>query len=278
MVAGWWAVVDTDTRCTTSERASSGCIKSGNIGELNGEAVWHSVAPLAEPAQVEVVHSVSHCTVSLAISAMDYVVGKRYLHGKSREGLGLKWVGRLPPGSESGPTWLGIDYDDKTHGKHSGTYKGVRVFTTAQDGSGAFIKESPGCLIRGISFVEALEERYGAIVASTDHNLPTTSKRIDKLALGSSGIIVEAPGLDAVKTKIGKLEKLREVGLEGEGVCRLGGTEQQREVMTQRLRGMSSTVQTDSPQPYTLSTSLVICSKRGKTSLRLLIIYKAFKY
>ena len=182
-------------------------------------------------------------------------MGRRYLHAKSHLPVTLRYVGPLPPlsslketvdlagsvglaGPSAAPIWLGIEYDDPAHGKHSGTFQDQQVFAVRQEGSGAFVKLSAGArpLIDGPTFVEVFEERYGhidpAVLPDGDY-LATESI----IKLGSSGIDVEAPGLEEVQRRIGKLEKLREVGLESRWIPRLGATPELKETMRQRLRG-----------------------------------------
>ncbi|ORX37230.1 hypothetical protein BD324DRAFT_434316 [Kockovaella imperatae] len=181
----------------------------------------------------------------------DYAIGHRYLHSKTRYPLTLRYIGPLPPPvgpaevhfstGSSGSTdtlWLGVEYDDPAHGKgHSGTYKGIQVFKCRSDGSGAFIKLSSGVLIRGQTLVQAFEERYGGI-AIDSHEAESYETPERSIKLGTSGITVEAPGMQHVKRKFGQLEKLKEVGLEGEWTDTLGGTEQQRRTMKERLKGV----------------------------------------
>ena len=169
-----------------------------------------------------------------------YNIGHRYLNGKTRHSLTLRYIGPLPP--SSGPTalatssqiWYGVEYDDPSNGKgHS-----VGVFSTRRNGAGAFLKAGKeGVLIKGKTFVEAVEERYGSIIPHAECSTPVTPK--DKLILGSSnaGILVEAPNIGAVQTRLGRLERLRHIGLEGEWVNELGGDDETRKVLRERLRG-----------------------------------------
>jgi hypothetical protein len=137
-----------------------------------------------------------------------YTIGRRYLHGKTRQPLTLRYIGGLP-GSDA--TWLGVEYDDPALGKHSGVYQGGQVFN-CREGGGSFIKSVKGALAPGKTFAEAIEGRYGV------------GEEVSKVILGSSkdGIIVEAPGMDGVQRRLGRLERLREVGLDGEWVCGMG--------------------------------------------------------
>jgi hypothetical protein len=189
----------------------------------------------------------------MAGQTSNHVVGGRYLHGKTGRPVTVRYIGPLPPSTatpssqpehDTGVTiWLGIEYDDPAHGKHSGTYKDVQVFECRSEGAGAFLKASEGVLIPGISFVEALEERYGAILPDdTPSRTKSSDDEVigDRVQLGTSGIVVDAPGMQAVRARVGRLEKLREIGLENEWVSHLGEDEQKRVVMADRLKGTQS--------------------------------------
>jgi hypothetical protein len=176
----------------------------------------------------------------------ELLVGRRYLNAKTRQPLTLLYIGPLPPiSSDSDPSssssanlWLGVEYDDPTHGKgHSGTYEGIQVFQTRQEGAGAFIRLRTGNeLVEGATFVQAFRERYG--LDSEDDSGAAGAG--GPLILGSSGsaIVVETPGMEGVQRRLRQLERLKQIGLEDECVCGVGGTEEQRSEMRDRLSGM----------------------------------------
>lgn len=161
-------------------------------------------------------------------------IGGRYLHARSLKPVTLRYRGYLPSdeGHKGEQEWLGIEYDDSKLGKHSGTYGGKKVFHTEQEGSGAFIKSTRGALEHGRTFVEALEERYGAVDPTSSAGVGTSGQ----VKLGTSGILVEAPNIDTVERRIGQLEKLREIGLDGYWVRSLGGDPLIREKLRARLK------------------------------------------
>lgn len=187
-------------------------------------------------------------------------LGGRYLHYKTSHLLTLRYIGPLPPAQTNDPTdassssvtiWLGVEYDDVQFGKgHSGVYKGIEVFECRQPLSGAFIKYSPGVLIRGPTFVQAIEERYGSIQLHQDGDItPQSHKRSgtagderDTVQLGNSGIVVEAPGMKGVQKRIGRLRRLREIGLDNDHVGSLSSEGEEDKVMTlrERLKGEQS--------------------------------------
>jgi len=129
-----------------------------------------------------------------------------------------------------------VEYDDPTYGKgHSGTYDGMQVFQTRQEGAGAFIKLRTGNeLVEGTTFVEAIKERYGY---GLDSNQCRDGMESVVLGSSSSAIVVEAPGMDGVTKRLRSLEKLRQIGLENEFICGVGGTEAERLDLGKRLNG-----------------------------------------
>ncbi|BEI81916.1 hypothetical protein CcaverHIS002_0210760 [Cutaneotrichosporon cavernicola] len=160
----------------------------------------------------------------------EYTVGRRYLHARTCTPLTLRYVGPLP-GLDG--MWLGVEYDDPTRGKHSGEYKGEQIFQAAPN-AGAFIKfASARPLVEGAELVAALQERYGLLEGEDGGR-----EGADAVPLGDSGIVVEAPGMRDVARRIGRLERLREVGLESEWVTCLGGSEREHKLLRDRLKGV----------------------------------------
>ncbi|KRZ25420.1 Tubulin-specific chaperone E [Trichinella pseudospiralis] len=82
----------------------------------------------------------------------EMVIGCRVRHRDAR-GV-VKFCGRI--GLLDGE-WLGIDWDERSRGKHDGTYQNVRYFETSAPQSGSFMR--PDTVEYGCSFVEAGKER-----------------------------------------------------------------------------------------------------------------------
>ncbi|ODO05137.1 hypothetical protein L198_01825 [Cryptococcus wingfieldii CBS 7118] len=180
-------------------------------------------------------------------STPPYTLHRRYLHAKSRRPLTLRYIGPLPPSSDpsssftSEQVWLGIEYDDPTLGKHSGTFQGIRLFDTREEGSGAFLKYQTGKeIVEGKSLVESLEERYGLLdPASQTNSQESEGKDEEEIILGSSNgnIVVEAKYHKA-RQRLNNFEKLRNIGFGTESISRRGGNEEVKAKMKDRLKGV----------------------------------------
>jgi hypothetical protein len=153
----------------------------------------------------------------MSVPLQEHHVGGRYLHAKSLAPLTLRYIGPLPGTAvlhpaESSASASAASYDDPSRGKHSGTYGDAKLFSTRQEAAGAFVRYKPGVLVRGKTFVQAVEERYGMIHPEVQPPQRSSSSpdptRGDRVTLGSSGgvIVVQAPGLDAVQRKVGRLD------------------------------------------------------------------------
>jgi hypothetical protein len=122
---------------------------------------------------------------------------------------------------------------------HSGVYKDTQVFQTLQPGAGAFIKYAGKAtpLTRGASLVAALEERYGPLGDETPPPQQSQSDTAVVLGSSNSAIVVEAPGMSGVRQRMGRLERLKEIGFDREWIAKLGGTEPKRLLFKERLKG-----------------------------------------
>ena len=180
-------------------------------------------------------HSQAYHRGMACSSSANLEVGKRYINTKNRQSLTLLYIGPLPPNhadGTSGPSassvWLGVEYDDPSYGKgHSGTYDNIQIFPTRQEGAGAFIKVKTGNELKeGKTFVQAINERYAL------------DGGMESVILGSSNaVVVEAPGMDGVSKRLRTLERLRQIGLEDELICGVGGSEEERATLGARLQG-----------------------------------------
>ncbi|KAG7448214.1 uncharacterized protein BT62DRAFT_1059403 [Guyanagaster necrorhizus] len=110
-------------------------------------------------------------------------------------------------------TWLGVEWDNPERGKHDGVKDGTRFFSCRISNSGSFIRPSSN-VSYGRSFLEALQSKY--------IELPHGSESMEKVILGSSrgAIEIEAVNLDKIRQKFSNLDRLREISLDNELVCK----------------------------------------------------------
>ncbi|KAK4053306.1 hypothetical protein OIO90_003918 [Microbotryomycetes sp. JL221] len=139
----------------------------------------------------------------------------------------VRYIGAVPPTKGD---WLGVEWDLKqgtSKGKHSGTYDktGIEYFQCKVSGTGSFLR--PQALepnFAGQSFWSAVENRY----ANADSALTTSG--LDK----DASFKLEVTDLTSIGQRFSKLESLREIGLEWQGVNG-AGTESDRRFVRQRL-------------------------------------------
>lgn len=147
----------------------------------------------------------------------------------------------IPPIGSTTTYLYGIEYDDAARGKHEGVYEGKQLFEPRQKGkgAGAFLL-SPKDLRRGSTFAEALSERYGVDIPGSPRVVkPAEGEKAvvgeKGITLGSTGIVVQAPGIEEVQKRLGKLGRLQSIGLEGYNVCKLGGNDETKAFLRENL-------------------------------------------
>ena len=101
-------------------------------------------------------------------------------------------------------SWLGVEWDDPTHGKHSGEHQGIKYFQCSPT-AGSFIRPArPVDPPRG--FLDALRQKY-----VLDESV--TAKTPDLIEIG--GKVVEEVGLDKIRAQLAVLRELKIVLLDG---------------------------------------------------------------
>ncbi|KNE68728.1 hypothetical protein AMAG_13369 [Allomyces macrogynus ATCC 38327] len=122
-------------------------------------------------------------------------------------------------------SWLGVDWDDQ-RGKHDGTVKDRRYFTAAHEASGSFIRYVPTRVQLGITFLDAVRDRYttrepveGAEEAN--EGTSTSGPDVSIVKWENSNIDVEMVGFAKVAQKQ-TLENLQEANLTDRLVGNLG--------------------------------------------------------
>ncbi|CAI4038472.1 hypothetical protein SMKI_05G0830 [Saccharomyces mikatae IFO 1815] len=109
---------------------------------------------------------------------MNYKVGDRLKIGGYF--CTIKFIGYIKPWPSIKA--YGVEWDNHSRGKHSGTIDGIRYFDVHYPNSGSFLKESriKDPSIRRIKFYEALSEKYGSS-SSNINNLSIGNKKIETL-------------------------------------------------------------------------------------------------
>ncbi len=131
---------------------------------------------------------------------MDLRPNLRISHGPSKGTI--RYIGPVAP---STGLWLGIEWDDPTRGKHSGTSAdGTRYFDVRIPGSGSFVRPTSTKLSSGCCFVEALRNRYD----------PSATEEVKKTEEGRhysrkniAEIEIETPNLERVARKAARLDR-----------------------------------------------------------------------
>ncbi|GAA5924676.1 hypothetical protein JCM3775_005442 [Rhodotorula graminis] len=140
------------------------------------------------------------------------------------------YKGPVPP---TKGTWLGIEWDEPSRGRHSGVYDktGVRYFHPRIQGAGSFLRpDAKGLDLRGKTFEEALRAKYldDDDCGDGDNNVleARSGPQIDPLDSSSTtrryatdgNFDVEVVLSSKVTERFHQLGRLREVGLEWESV------------------------------------------------------------
>ncbi|TPX40833.1 hypothetical protein SeLEV6574_g06383, partial [Synchytrium endobioticum] len=119
----------------------------------------------------------------------------------------------LPPtSSRSKPDtlWYGIEWDDPSRGKHSGTHNGIKYFITKHPNAGSFIKPSSKIKF-GRSYLAAVQTKY---IFNDEDELANMGDW--------GGKVVEAIGWEKIKRKQKTLSWLQEVNVSGLQISGIG--------------------------------------------------------
>ncbi|KAF7993113.1 hypothetical protein HCN44_005894 [Aphidius gifuensis] len=122
-------------------------------------------------------------------------------------------------------TWLGIDWDNPTRGKHNGTYNNKLYFKTRHSTSGSFVR--PGKINTGISCPTAIKNRYGFI----DDELAGVDKdNITSLRKEINAPFLEMVGFSKVNKKQSTFDRLKIVWLREQCVSSYGNDKELEEL------------------------------------------------
>lgn len=75
----------------------------------------------------------------------------------------VRYIGPVPP---TEGTWLGVEWDDSSRGKHDGTHNGKSYFKTRLPNCGSFVR--PTKVDFGISCLSAIHQQYGQADVNSD--------------------------------------------------------------------------------------------------------------
>lgn len=131
------------------------------------------------------------------------------------------YVGEVPPTSG---TWLGVDWDDPTRGKHNGTHEGEKYFSTRYPTSGSFVRLEKVNL--GRSCPAAIRDRYGEV--KNDETAGINKEDLSLVQCKINAPFLEVVGFNKVNKKQSHFEDLRVVWLREHNVS---GPGEQGELM-----------------------------------------------
>ncbi|EPE08919.1 tubulin-specific chaperone e [Ophiostoma piceae UAMH 11346] len=140
----------------------------------------------------------------------------------------VRYVGEVA-GTASGGTWLGVEWDDPTRGKHDGVHKGVRYFSCRRGGgadksAASFVRPTrPADTPR--TFLEAVREKYADVRDATSKTGSATPSKVVMI----SGKVAEEVGFDKVRRQLAQIETLKVVILDGVCVLRVADKDKEAE-------------------------------------------------
>jgi len=100
-------------------------------------------------------------------------------------------------------TWLGVDWDDPSRGKHNGCHNGKIYFEARGDSSASFIKESKANF--GKSFIRAVHDRYRTRLA------PDVAAQMHVRGTTDQITAVQLVGNEQISDRQSQIDKLEEV-------------------------------------------------------------------
>jgi tubulin-specific chaperone E len=91
----------------------------------------------------------------------EYRLGMRVCDSEGYKGT-IKYIGPVITAKNPEDTWLGIEWDNPTRGKHDGSCVDannvLHRYFVCQSTAGSFVK--PNKISKGVTFIEALHEKY----------------------------------------------------------------------------------------------------------------------
>ncbi|XP_076442503.1 tubulin-specific chaperone E-like [Babylonia areolata] len=122
----------------------------------------------------------------------------------------VKFIGCVPP---TKGTWLGVEWDDSSRGKHDGSHEGVRYFETNHPTSGSFVR--PKKVDLGQDCLLAIQGRYG-MQENGDAGVDT--EELFVLSADNKATVVEMVGAHKINQKQSQFSRLKEVSVRAKNV------------------------------------------------------------
>ncbi|KAI1376349.1 Thioesterase/thiol ester dehydrase-isomerase [Hypoxylon crocopeplum] len=162
-------------------------------------SVWKTGEMKGEWEEVRFVVKVAGGKVCLSNGrALMKVVGDRLSYDGAV--CTVRYVGEV---SGTSGSWLGVEWDDPTRGKHDGSHKGVRYFTCRSKSptAASFVRPTRP-VEKPQSFVAAVGEKYASELAQTN-------------VIKFSNKVAEEVGFDKIQRKQAQLSELKVVIVDG---------------------------------------------------------------
>lgn len=142
----------------------------------------------------------------------DFQIGDRVLSkGSDKQSRGtVKYLGDVIGTKGS---WIGVDWDDPSRGKHDGSHEGSRYFDTSTPTSGSFVR--PHKVDRGQSIAQGIRLRYGEVEGDT---AGVDKEELAELRKEMNAPFLEVVGFDKVNQRQSDFRNLRIVSLTNSGI------------------------------------------------------------
>ncbi|XP_060068996.1 tubulin-specific chaperone E-like [Ylistrum balloti] len=115
----------------------------------------------------------------------------------------VRYIGEIASTKDS---WIGVEWDDSSRGKHNGTHEGKQYFSTNHPTGGSFVR--PKKVKMGVSFYTAFQDRYGE---EQGEEAGVITSELFVLDNNKKKTVVEMVGAKSVNKKQSQLNSLVEV-------------------------------------------------------------------
>ncbi|XP_033735723.1 tubulin-specific chaperone E-like [Pecten maximus] len=115
----------------------------------------------------------------------------------------VRYIGEITNTKDS---WIGVEWDDSSRGKHNGTHEGKYYFSTEHPTGGSFVR--PKKVKMGVSFYNAFQDRYGE---EQGEEAGVITAELFVLDNNKKKTVVEMVGAKSVNKKQSQLASLVEV-------------------------------------------------------------------